>query len=60
MHLLHDNTSSPWHDRDQVLGEVENSVAGISYWIYPAWQERWLGRDIHVDVKYLIISVVFK
>jgi hypothetical protein len=27
--LVYD-TSSPWHDRYQVLGQVEDSVAGVS------------------------------
>ena len=28
--VLVDNTSSPWHDRYQVLGQVEDGVAGVS------------------------------
>jgi hypothetical protein len=28
--VLHDNTSSPWHDRYQVLGQVEDGVAEVS------------------------------
>jgi hypothetical protein len=28
--VLHDDTSSPWHDRNQVLSQVENGVAGVS------------------------------
>jgi hypothetical protein len=28
--VLHDDTSSPWHDGYQVLGQVEDGVAGVS------------------------------
>jgi len=32
-HVLIDNTSSPWHDGYQVLGQIEDGVAGVSYFI---------------------------
>jgi hypothetical protein len=32
--VLHDDTSSPWHDGYQVLGQVENGVAEVSSFKY--------------------------